>query len=230
MKRFANLMLLAAGLTGCATAQMTVPPEVAKDTDVIAATDRSSATGLFVDESFKLGKLSIDEVDRDWDSTSSVGVLAFSGERTSGGYSYVVKGNGAALKGGCMTEGSAKSFSMGSGMSIGKESAKLGCTCGDESTPITVVVEASTTKKYEGELTVADNRYKVTAIYESDGMLSNGQPTGYRLDTGEGQARGAVEVLKPGRVWFPKDMDDAERNQIACLYIGLMLYLPPDDN
>lgn len=229
MKRFSNLILVA-GLSGCATAQMTVPPEVAKDADVIAATDRSSATGLFVDESFTLGKLSVDEVDRDWDSSSSVGVLAFSGERTSGGYSYIVKGNGAQLKGGCMTEGSAKSFALGSGMSIGKESAKLGCTCGDATTPITVVVEASTTKKYEGTLTAGESTYKVTAIYDSDGTFSNGQPTGYRIDTGDGSARGAVEVLKPGRVWFPKDMDDAERNKIACLYVGLMLYMPPDDH
>jgi hypothetical protein len=68
------------------------------------------------------------------------------------------------------------------------------------------------------------------AIYDSDGTFSNGQPTGYRIDTGDGSARGAVEVLKPGRVWFPKDMDDAERNKIACLYVGLMLYMPPDDH
>lgn len=229
MKSFVILTLLA-GMCGCATARMTVPPEVAKGADVIAASDRSAGTGLFVDESFKLGALSIDEVDRDWDSTSSVGVLAFSGERTSGGYAYEVKGQGVELQGGCMTEGSAKSFSMGGGMSIGNESAKLGCTCSGEGAPAKVIIEASTSKEYEGTLETADNFYKVTAIYDSDQTFSNGQPAGYRIDTGEGAARGAVEVLRPGRVWFPKDMPAAERNQIACLYAGLMLYLPPDDH
>src|SRR5262245_52633742 len=103
MKKLMCLVLATAAF-GCATAQMTVPPEVAKDTDVIAATDRSSGSGLLVDESFKLGKLSIDEVDRDWDSTSSLGVLSFSKDRTSGGYSYLVKGAGSDLQGGCVTE------------------------------------------------------------------------------------------------------------------------------
>ena len=41
-------------------------------------------------------------------------------------------------------------------------------------------------------------------------------------------SKGAVEVLKPGRVWFAKDIEGAERQELACLYVGLMLYMPPD--
>jgi hypothetical protein len=215
-------------LIACTTAQMVVPPEVSKGSDVVAAEDRSSMSGALADESFKLGKLAIDDVDRDWDSGSSAGVLGFSSDRTEGGYQYKVKGDGADLTGGCVTEKRDKSMSLGSGMSIGTTFAKLGCTCfGGEGEPTKVVVSANNDNEYAGEVTTNTGTYQIKALYEAEGMISNGQPTGYRID-GEAGSRGAVEVLKPGRVWFAKDIEGVERHELACLYVGLMLYMPPD--
>jgi hypothetical protein len=215
-------------MIGCTTAHMVVPPEVSKNSDVVAAEDRSSMSGALADESFKLGKLSIDDVDRDWDSGSSAGILSFSKESTEGGYQYTVKGDGASFTGGCMTEKGSKSIGLGSGMAIGSSFAKLGCTCSaSEGEPTKVVISAGNDGEYVGELTTSTATYQIKALYEAEGMISNGQPTGYRVD-GEAGSRGAVEVLKPGRVWFAKDVEGAERHELACLYVGLMLYMPPD--
>jgi hypothetical protein len=206
---------------------MVVPPEIGKGSDMVAATDRSSMSGALADESFKLGKYAVEDVDRDWDSGSAVSVLNFSSDKTEGGYSYRLKAEGVDLKGGCVTEKGDKSLSLGSGMSVGSSFAKLGCTCEGAGAPTRVVISADTTDEYSGELQTNTGSYKIAAIYEAEGSLSNGQPSGYRVD-GE-TPRGAVEVLKPGRVWFARDVADAERTDLACLYVGLMLYMPPDD-
>jgi len=215
-------------ICACGTARMAVPPEVAKNSEEVAATDRSSMSGALADESFKLGKYAVEDVDRDWNSGSAVGVLGFSSEKTEGGYSYKLKGGGPELAGGCATESGDDSLSLGGGMSVGQTFAKLGCTCSGDGDATKVVVSASTTDKYMGELKTRKGSYQVAAIYESEGTLSSGQPSGYRVD-GEGPI-GAVEVLKPGRVWFARSLDDAERRDLACLYVGLMLYMPPDDH
>lgn len=214
-------------LMACGTMQMVVPPDVSKDSEVVPATDRSSMSGALADESFKLGKLSIEDVDRDWNSGEHTGTLGFATDRVEGGYQYKIKGEGSELTGGCVTEKSEKGVSLGDGMKIGKTSAKLGCTCFGEGTPTKVVISAGNDGNFEGDLTTNTGTYKIKALYEAEGMISNGQPTGYRVD-GEAGSRGAVEVLKPGRVWFAKDIEGEERKELSCLYVGLMLYMPPD--
>jgi hypothetical protein len=221
-------LLLACALGACTTPHMTVPPEVAQSSDVVLATERSSMSGSLVDESFKLGQLAVSDVDRKWDSGSTHSMFGFASDRTEGGYSYKVRGKGVDLSGGCVTEKSLKSQSLGGGWSVSNSFAKLGCSCSGGEAPTRVVVSAGNDGKYGGELNIHDQTYRVTAIDEAEGMISNGQPTGYRVDGDT--ARGAVEVLKPGRVWFAKDMPPSERSELACLYVGLMLYLPPREH
>jgi hypothetical protein len=228
MRKLTLSAIVASIVIGCATPQMVVPPEIAQGSEVVAATDRSSMSGAFANESFKLGKYAVTDVNRDWNSGSAIGVLGFSSEKTKGGYAYKVKSAGVDLSGGCASETADKSMSLGSGMSVGSSFAKLGCTCSGQGEPTKVVISASTSDKYSGDLKTHATSYRVTAIYEAKGMISNGQPTGYRVDGDT--PRGAVEVLKPGRAWFERGMDDAERTDLVCLYVGLMLYMPPKDH
>lgn len=63
---FARGAVAVVTLCACSTsAQMVVPADNVKGTEVVNAEDRSSVSGAFADESFKLGKLAIDDVDRD---------------------------------------------------------------------------------------------------------------------------------------------------------------------
>jgi hypothetical protein len=215
------------GVSGCSTPHMVVPREIAGNAEVIEATDRSSWSGALADESFKLGPYAITDVDRDWNSTSAVSLLGFSEKNTEGGYAFKVKRGGTDVAGGCVTEAIDNSVEFGVGFSAGRNFAKLGCTCGGESSSVKVVIAASTGKSYEGQLTTRKGSYRVEAIYEAEGVMSTGEPMGYRVD-GE-SAIGAVEVLKPGRAYFKKGLDLEEHADLACLYAGLLLYETPKE-
>lgn len=227
MRRLPSLCLLLSA-AGCSTAHMVVPSDIA-GTEMIEVTERSSFTGSLADESFKLGPYDITDVDRDWNSTSSIGVFGFESEKTTSGYAFHVKRAGSDVKAGCATESGGDSTSIGGGIEIsGSSFAKLGCTCGDAASGVKVVVSAQNEKEYGGELVTRNGKYRITAIYEANGMISNGDPAGYRID-GE-SAIGAVEVLRPGRAYFKKGLPNDEHADLACLYAGLLLYQPPKDD
>jgi len=216
--------LYLAAATGCGAQTMSVPQDVVKSSQELQVADRSSWSGALADESFKLGPYEVADVDRDWNSGSGFGVSGFSSEHIAGGYSFQLKEAGAAMKGVCATEQTDKSLSLGSGMSLGKQTAKVACTCGDDAD---VLLQTSTGDEYGGTLNTSGGGYQIKAIYERDGALSDGTPAGYRVD-GEGPV-GAVEVLKPGRAWIGKQIEGPERKQLACIFAGLMLYMPPKE-
>ena len=63
---------------------------------------------------------------------------------------------------------------------------------------------------------------------ERDGGGSSHDPTGYRVDGGEAPL-GAVDVMGKGRVWQSKALEGRARDDLACLFAGLLLYKPPTD-
>ena len=65
-------------------------------------------------------------------------------------------------------------------------------------------------------------------VKETDKKYWGGEPAGYRFDGTDG-ARGAVEMMKPGRIWYTEKMAEAEREPGTCLLAGLMLYMEPAD-
>ena len=216
------------GVAACTTPRMVVPPEVAAKAEEVPATDRSSMSGALADESFKLGQYAITDVDREWNSTETSKTFGFTNASTTGGYSFKVKGPEGEMGGGCLTEGEDKSKELGDGVTFSKTKARIGCTCRGDGDAVKFVMSASTGDKYDGELTTRKATYKLWALYDTENTLSTGDPSGYRIDN-EGGPYGAVEVLKPGRAWFPKGMDAGERADLTCLYAGLMLYMPPND-
>jgi hypothetical protein len=131
--------------------------------------------------------------------------------------------------GGCSIERADKTAALFGGITMGSTFHKLGCTCKSEggNDSNRVVISAGNDEKFQGELSTGAGSYRVTAIYETQGSMSTGLPSGYRVDGDS--PRGAVEVLKPGRVWYARGLQDSERAELACLYAGLMLYEPPSD-
>lgn len=224
MIRMQTLLLLAAG---CSTPHMVVPADIA-GSEMIEVTERSSFSGALADESFKLGPYDITDVDRDWKSTKSVEVFGIESSKTGSGYAFHFKRGGTDVEASCLTESGGSSGSIGMGIEVESTFAKLGCACGGADSVVKVVVSAKTDKEYGGELTTRKGKYYITALYEAQGALSNGDPTGYRVD-GE-SALGAVEVLRPGRAYFKKGLDLEEHADLACLYAGLLLYEPPKDD
>jgi hypothetical protein len=54
--------------------------------------------------------------------------------------------------------------------------------------------------------------------------MSSGNPSGYRVDGDSVQA--AVDVTHPGKIWLDKSLSQAARDQLTCIFTGLMLYKP----
>jgi hypothetical protein len=221
----AAIATLCLSAMGCA-AQMVVPPEIAESSDVIAASERSFGSGGWIDESFKLGPYAIDAVHRKWTKTTQV---SFFGEdapaRSKGGYDYRFAGAGVSLSGECVTKGVVHTLEETASVTLTTSEHRLGCTCSGGPKPVTLMVSMAGNERYQGELQTASGSYRVNAIHEREPHWQDELPTGYRID-GD-LPRGAVEVLRPGRAWFSRDTDPRERAELACLYAGLMLYIPP---
>ena len=221
------LLAAFAGFTwGCTMAHMTVPPDVVPATDPVSVEGRSMASGMLVNEDFKIGSYEVANVSRGGKSKTRFG--GFGGFKSSedSGYSFDLKQGAQSLHGECVLEVSESGADLGNGATISNEKKKLACACGNETAPVaTVVMRASTADKhYGGTLKAHDASYEVKAVYDREGAISDGNPAGYRVD-GEG-IQGAVDVLGPGRVWLAKSLDGDKRTDVTCVFAGLLLFKP----
>jgi hypothetical protein len=207
---------------------MALPHDVTGVSDELPITGRSAWSGALADESFGMGSYRVADVDRKWNSTSRSSAFGFDASRTQGGYGYKLKSQGAELTAGCATEQREKSANLGGGLEFSKLVAKLGCFCADDRSEASLAIDASTTAEFAGVVKGADYSYRITAITEREnGRMRSHDPLGYRVD-GEGPVA-AVGVVKPGRVWLSKTLPERTREELACLFAGLMLYEPPKD-
>ena len=76
---------------------------------------------------------------------------------------------------------------------------------------------------------LGENSYNVTAVTETDGSNFSSNIPGFRVDGDEAPA-GAVETLYPGKIWIDKGASEEDADQLSCLFVGLMLYVPPSNN
>jgi hypothetical protein len=228
MKLRVVLALSVSILVACATARMALPADVALASEELPITDRSGWSGALADETFGLGPYKVEEVDRKWDSKSTTSFGSMDSSKTSGGYSFKLTGAGAQLSGQCATESRQKSGDIGGGWSFGSNVAKLGCSCHDGAANAELWLEAATGSGYEGMFKSAEGEAHVLAIHEREGGSPSSEPTGYRIDGSE-TTLGAVDVMGKGRVWISKTLEGRARADVACLFAGLLLYLPPKD-
>jgi hypothetical protein len=213
-------------LGACSAAHMALPADVAQVSEQLPIVDRSSWSGSLADETFKLGPYAIQKVDRKWNSTQSSSMFGERMSNTTGGYTFELSGEALTLAGTCATEARERNTNLGNGFSVGATFAKLGCGCSDSAGSADLVLDSSATQHYEGMLKSSAGEYHVSSINEREGGSSSYDPTGYRVDAGDGP-KGAVDVLGTGRVWLSKALEARQRAEIACVFAGLLLYQPP---
>jgi hypothetical protein len=227
----AVVVLVGLGAAGCAGPRMLPPGDVAKGSQVLEVADRSSMSGSLVDESFKLGSFAVTDVDRDWNKKSGFSVGGYSNDTTTTGYSYKVKGSGGAWDGSCASSAKKQGVAvLGGSVDWGKTS--ITCECKQGGSTVSLVLKSDSpdsSKGSSGELTAGDARYKVAPVNETDKSNLGSSPAGFRYDGDEGSV-GAVEVLRPGRVWLNSRLPEPQRLPVACVSAGLMLYVPPSDH
>lgn len=220
-------------VAGCAGPRMVPPPDVSQGSQILDVADRSAMTGALANESFKLGSFAVSDVDRDWNKKSGFSVAGFSSATTTTGYSYKLKGPGSAWEGSCASSAENKGVAlMGGSVDWGK--TKLTCVCKQGSELASVALnsgsaDASASAGAAGELTIGDTKYKVSPVNDTDKTNLGSGAAGFRYDGADG-AVGAVEVLRPGRVWLNARLPESEHVPVACVSAGLMLYQPPSEH
>jgi hypothetical protein len=209
-----TLPLLSLG-SACATARMAAPADIAGASEVLTVSDRSRASGAFVNEGFKLGNYEVVDVNRKWTSGESTGVGPWSKETKTTGFSYALAKGGKKLPGKCSSTSSTHSIG---GFSWG--GTQIACVCEGEAGKAEILMtDESQTLKVGGK------EYKLQPINAVEGGGTQSKPAGFRADAEE--PLGAVEVVHPGQVWLKKGLDDATRDQATCGFVGLMLYKQP---
>jgi hypothetical protein len=208
--------------SACAGPRMAAPADVSGSSDVLPVSDRSRASGAFVNEGFKLGPYAIADVDRKWDSSSGVSVGPWGKETKTTGFSFSLAGGDSKLKGKCESELKKQSI-LGLGGSFDWGSTTIACSCEGGADKASLVLSKDANK-----LTVGTTDYPINQIHSVEGGGDQSAPTGFRADS-DGPL-GAVEVLYPGQVWLKKGLDEPMRANVSCLFTGLMLYKPPSDN
>ena len=127
-KRLICFLLAAMLAVACAAHPMKVPGDVlGMDADVLNATERKNGSGALVNEDFTLAPYKVTDVDRDWNSTKTVGVSSFSKEESARGYAYNFVIQDGQAKGSCQILGEKKGMDLGGGMSLSKSQSSMGC-------------------------------------------------------------------------------------------------------
>ena len=200
---------LAVFVSACVTPRMQVPPELARDAELIEATDRTNVSGGLFDEGFLFGPYAVTDVHRLQNSSDQF-TVALAAADDAGGYEYLLSRRGTALKAGCRSSERAK---------------QLACTCASATATATLSMQ-DVAGTFEGTMATSAGRYRVTSVHELEGGSNQNEPSGYRID-GNG-VPAAVDVVPPGRAWLRKTLGEAERMELVCLFVGLMLDEPPE--
>lgn len=218
-------LVVTLGAASCAGPRMVPPADVAEGARVLDTKDRSAASGSFVDESFTLDKYAVTDVDRDATSKSSFSIGGYGKSSTTTGYTYQFAAGSDKYNGGCGSVSKQQGVSFGGGGGVDWGSTEVTCECG-AGTSLKLVGNG---KGVTGSVSLGDDKYTLTPVEETDKSSFGAGPAGFRVDA-EGKPRGAVETLHPGRVWLGKDVEGPVADKLSCLFVGLMLYVPPSDN
>lgn len=225
-----GLAFAAAWFGACTPLRMAAPSDVQADSEVFEAKGRAWASGTLVDESFRLGPFSVEGVERGAThgraSTSyeRVGFLALrqtEHEELQGGYSYRIVEDGAEVRAECRSFTSRKKSSQGR-WEVSEQASRLACECAGDDGTSTLELHLSG-RNPQGTLTLGERTLEVKSVRTATGALAPAEPVGFRVDGADGPV-GAVEVLRPGRIWPSRKLGAAERRNLACLLTGVMLH------
>src|SRR5215471_9821310 len=131
-------------MSACTQPRMAPPADLNQGMDELPVEGRSAASGMLVNEDFKIAPYQVANVSRGAKHSSKFSVFGAFKASAESGYSFDFKSGDKSVHGECTSAAGEKGFSLGS-TSISKQTAKLGCACGNDSAPsASVVMEAET--------------------------------------------------------------------------------------
>ena len=228
-----GIVLAQAGvLAGCTPPRMATPADLAQVADEIPVTDRSRASGLFVNEAFTVGPYKVIRVHRGAISTESggwhVGDIGSEKANHKGFYDFDLKAAAGMYKGQCGMAASEKATSYSGFVLSGSASGGLDCNCSGGGPGVTrLIVDL---ERNDGVLIERNgSTAPIVGVWTSEkggggGFL--GRPFGYEV--GGNLHLGAVDIMRTGRVWINRALDAGARAELACMFVGVLLYRPSD--
>lgn len=169
----------------------------------ILAVDRTMASGVLVDESFRLGEYAIRNVSR--------GVVINGG----GKYEFITGGDSAAVEATCSVQRSQQS--------ILRATYSLDCVCGprDDAPSTRLRAESDADGNFHGSVELGGAAYPLRSLGSYTEVGTQVNPV---FSVGDPRIM-AVDVGTSGEVWLGPAAQ-AERQSAACLAAGLMLFRP----
>jgi len=210
-------------LAGCGGPGMKIPSDFAEGLKEMSTKGRGS--NVQGEKGFEFGPYSVTDVERGKSSASGWDVIEGFKPAKDGGFRYSFKGGAdRTLIGKCAP---AKGEKAGE-FSIGDELEAVGCTCQKGTKSVAHLFVEDLAGEYAGPLVVGDVEVRATGIYRLANDKQLKVPVGYRVDDESGPV-GGVQVL-PGKTtaWIRGDLRKLDRQGLACLFAGLMLYVPPE--
>lgn len=234
------LLLAPVLLSACVSnpPRMNPPEPFQAQSELLESKGRTRLSGLWADESFQLGPYRVEKVKRGWTSKDELGLGRLTQVKTKEGFKYEFKGR-HAWNGRCDYQSTERGLKIGSNFTLEDHKAQLGCSCGQADAQLgTEGLDARLNlddewKPMRGWLDLGQGQpaYALHQSYER--RTQGGMPVeqglkspalGYWVDGSDGRPFAAVEVLHPGRAWLPRSLAEPQKEAMACLMAGLMLY------
>ena len=223
------LLLLGLGGAGC-NFTPAIPPDVPRELAPIPVTNRGAFTGSWANESFNLGPYRVTDVDRRTNISTGVQVAGhvdsgFRSDNARGGYSYAFLTVNGPIRGECSTEVGQQRLKL-AGYNNDANDGRLGCRC------VGGGLDAEAAIAGPGAAwTGPGNLHGWPTMLRAVDRYTNGSyatlPLAIDVRAPDGHLLAAVELKRPGTVWFSPSLDAQTHAELGCLMAGYLLFETP---
>ncbi len=207
-----SLLLCSALAGGCANLRLKRPQAALPSALPVKG---HSPTQTHRDQRLSIGSYEVGEVSGTPVLPAGLSAYGRVQEQSEWNYQFRVKGHGKVLRGECTEKvGDVRFYGFGQTL------LDLGCRCyeGTEQTAELKLVGE------KGSVTLAGSRYALAASRESEQGKFSRDVLGYRLSGGLGE--GGVDTTKRARAYLPKQVAEADKAPLTCVYAALLLHRP----
>jgi hypothetical protein len=225
---FAFVALLSA--PACKGLTPDIPPDIARELAPVPVTNRGSATGSWADESFNFGPYRVTDVDRKANISTGIKVAGhvdsgYNANTNQGGYSYTFNAPGGQTRAECSAALGEQRVQV-AGYGENANDGRMGCRCVGAGLNAAVVL-AGPGAAWRGQANFHGWPMPMQAIDRYKNGIYSDLPLVIDVRAPDQRVLAAVELKRPGKVWFSPQLDALTHAEIACLFAGYLLFENP---
>jgi hypothetical protein len=201
---------------------MAVPDDVAGQAETLPV---GRSPYLASDKPFSFGAYQVSDIERNWYPRQASPVLAPSPNTPLASYAFKFAGPDGEARGECALETAAPRISRNHFILL-RRTDRLGCRCQGPNIQSDVTLIPDTDRALTGQANLHGSSVDIMPVtHYANGAPTRGPFAGLQARTAT--PAGAVELLRPGRVWLARDLDQTRRSDLACLFAALLIYQEP---